>query len=175
MIKDILNDIEKAIENEAYFSALALTLTIPDICGKIENTNIGKDKCKYMKWFNDWVYPYYKVIYDPKDEKFYKYEKLLKFDGNLCYALRCAVLHSGNYKVEKNKSKITRFELCMNEGEFQSGESEGVYESDGEIVEVHKRVNVILLLQSFIKGTKDFLKKYGDDSEEYGIMQITII
>ena len=46
---------------------------------------------------------------------------------------------------------------------------------DLEIVEVHKRVNVILLLESFIKGTNDFFKKYGDDSEEYGIMKITII
>lgn len=51
MIKDILEDIKLAVDNKAYFSALALTLTIPDICGKIEYKNLN-DKEKYIKWFN---------------------------------------------------------------------------------------------------------------------------
>lgn len=41
MIKDILEDIKLASKNKAYFSALALTLTIPDICGKIEYKNLN--------------------------------------------------------------------------------------------------------------------------------------
>ena len=30
----LIDDINRALENEAYFAALALALTLPDICGK---------------------------------------------------------------------------------------------------------------------------------------------
>lgn len=36
MLIKLVEDIERAIEHECYFSALALALTLPDICGKAE-------------------------------------------------------------------------------------------------------------------------------------------
>ena len=33
MLIKLVEDIERAIEHECYFSALALALTLPDICG----------------------------------------------------------------------------------------------------------------------------------------------
>ena len=35
----IINDVEKSLNNECLFSALALALTIPDVCGKISYPN----------------------------------------------------------------------------------------------------------------------------------------
>ena len=51
MIKRVLEDIKIAYNNKAYFSALALTLTIPDICGKIQYKNDSnlKDKEEQIK------------------------------------------------------------------------------------------------------------------------------
>ena len=60
MIKRVLEDIKIAYNNKAYFSALALTLTIPDICGKIQyknNPNLNNSE-KYIKWFNEWIKGY---------------------------------------------------------------------------------------------------------------------
>ena len=78
MIKDIIEDIKLDVDNKAYFSALALTLTIPDICGKIEYKNLN-DKEKYIKWFNEWIYKYVEI---PKsnDTWFEEYDKLAIFD-----------------------------------------------------------------------------------------------
>ena len=60
MIKRVLEDIKIAYNNKEYFSALALTLTIPDICGKIQYKNDSnlKDKEKYIKWFDEWIKEY---------------------------------------------------------------------------------------------------------------------
>ncbi len=51
MIKRVSEDIKIAYNNKAYFSALALTLTIPDICGKIQYKNDSnlKGREKYIK------------------------------------------------------------------------------------------------------------------------------
>ena len=38
MIDKIIKDIETSLENGAYLGALALALTLPDICGKAANT-----------------------------------------------------------------------------------------------------------------------------------------
>ena len=48
MIKRVLEDIKIAYNNKAYFSALALTLTIPDICGKIQYKNDSNYKTKEL-------------------------------------------------------------------------------------------------------------------------------
>lgn len=172
MIKDIFYDLEKAIENKAYFSALALALIIPDICGKIAYKNLN-NKEKYIKWFDDWVYPYLEVIRD-EDVDFAKFDELVKFDGEVCYALRCSFLHAGNYDLNngKNNVKITRFKLCVSDSEFQFGDADGVLESDGEIVEVHKRINIENLLEYFKRGINDYIKENGDSSNEYGTIKI---
>lgn len=74
MIKRVLEDIKIAYNNKAYFSALALTLTIPDICGKIQyknDTNL-KDREKYIKWFDEWIKEYFEINYKYSTAKRYK-------------------------------------------------------------------------------------------------------
>lgn len=88
-----LNEIEKALNAGCYQSALALALTIPDICGKVayDSSAVGE---RYIKWFNKYVGCL---------------DNIKEFDGNACYLLRCSYLHSGKIRV-KNKS-IKRFKL----------------------------------------------------------------
>lgn len=60
-----IKDIEKAIICECYLAALALALTVPDICGEIEFPHIVREKGdrdvggQYRAWFNKWVEPHY--------------------------------------------------------------------------------------------------------------------
>lgn len=78
-------------KSNLYQAALALALTIPDICGAYQypQSQVG---FRYKKWFDEYVPPYYmpKILGDPVDSK----RKIMT--GDICYCLRCAVLHSGN-------------------------------------------------------------------------------
>ena len=43
-LQDIINQVEKSLEDKNYIAALALALTIPDKCGKIEHSTCGSKK-----------------------------------------------------------------------------------------------------------------------------------
>lgn len=51
MIDKYVEDIEKALKVESYFSALALSLALPDICGNVEYPNETVSD-RYKKWCN---------------------------------------------------------------------------------------------------------------------------
>lgn len=99
-------DIEKSLGAEAYLSALALTLTLPDICGKLEFPN---DKNHYSKWYDKWVnnLTQFKNGEYVKTKESQEHEAL--FNGEMCYGLRCAFLHSGN--TTSKKIKYDEFKL----------------------------------------------------------------
>ena len=114
-LEHILNDIEIAKNNHAYISALSLSLTLPNILSNIEYGKVTF-KNEYIQWFDDWVYKYYE---HPKSENelINRGIEATKFDGNACYLLRCALLHSGNTDLKDSKGcrKIDWFELCISD------------------------------------------------------------
>lgn len=48
------NAINSSLDSGNWFSAIALTLTIPDICAKITDGNKSSG-IKYAEWFNNFV------------------------------------------------------------------------------------------------------------------------
>ena len=80
-MKDILDSISKAIENENWYAALFNTMTLPDICVSLEHGKTTGNQ--YAAWF---------------DENLPQYNKILS--GSDCYALRCALLHEGKDNTE---------------------------------------------------------------------------
>lgn len=100
-----LEAIKKAYSDGNYMAALALSLTIPDICGQVEfpelsgTNNVGK---RYKKWFDMHLKQYY-----GEDGMMHTglaaFDNKMKwvFNAEICYALRCAVLHSGNDDVDR--------------------------------------------------------------------------
>jgi hypothetical protein len=128
-----INDIKLALNSNSYLSALALSLTLPDICGKIEyphykyengRRNVGK---QYATWFDDWVNHYYA---DPSGwTNDYSKAKNPIFTGEMCYSLRCSFLHDGNSdinywgdKEDKDFNYIYEFRLAVG-GADQNGVS----------------------------------------------------
>jgi hypothetical protein len=128
-----IKDIKLALNNNSYLSALALSLTLPDICGKIEyphfkyengRRNVGK---QYATWFDDWVNQYYA---DPSGwTNDYSKAKNPIFTGEMCYSLRCSFLHDGNSdinnwgdKEDKNFHYLYDFRLAVG-GADQTGVS----------------------------------------------------
>jgi len=86
-MKTILNSIENSIQNNNWYSALVLSLIIPDICGKLEGEQ--KSSKRYPAWFNKYLGK--------------KYQNFLS--GDDCYALRCSYLHEGSDNIEMQRAK----------------------------------------------------------------------
>lgn len=104
-----LDAIKKAYSDGNYMAALALTLTLPDICGQVEFPEINYESCgkgyvgkRYKKWFDLHLKQYYgedHIIHTDLAALDNKMNRV--FNSDICYALRCAVLHSGNDDVDK--------------------------------------------------------------------------
>lgn len=104
-LQEIINQVEKSLEDENYIAALALALTIPDKCGKIEHPDKGS-KRRYIDWYNTWCHRE-----DPEPS-----DVLLPDDnGEFIYQLRCSILHNNStdidYEQVEDKNKLDEFEL----------------------------------------------------------------
>lgn len=97
MLERIISDIEKALDADCYFAALALALTLPDICGKAEYPT-AKTTERYINWYNEYVGAY--------EEKTYEAETPY-LSGEVVYNLRNTFLHEGSPNIVKEKIKKT--------------------------------------------------------------------
>lgn len=57
MVDKIVEEMNKALENNLYLAALSLVLTLPDICGKAAYTN-KRTGDRYRDWFDEYVDPH---------------------------------------------------------------------------------------------------------------------
>lgn len=106
MINKIIEDIDKALVAEAYLSALALALTLPDICAKAEyGDEIKINKERYIKWYDEYIGQYEKPTED------FGANSTPYLSGEVVYQLRCNYLHQGTATVDKEKIKEERCKL----------------------------------------------------------------
>lgn len=112
MINTLIEDINKALDNEAYFSALSLALTLPDICGKAEypDANVGR---RYIDWYDEYVGKYEQCPCEDCQET-----KIPYLSGEVIYSLRNSFLHQGtpnidNGKIKEKTNKINEFTLVI--------------------------------------------------------------
>lgn len=101
MIYKIIEDINKAIENEAYLSALSLLLTLPDICGQAEFG--GRVGDRYKKWVNKYITPFEKTDDEDEDEDKNDFSYI---NGEMLYNLRCNVLHQGTPDIDGESNNV---------------------------------------------------------------------
>jgi hypothetical protein len=144
-----VSSIRKSIEDQNWFSALFLSLALPDICGALETPPTGKRGEvgeRYRTWFNK----YLKTKYDPEN----LYELVLSrdpdsiarmdaqgieslksmptnegcsFTGSDCYKFRCKGLHQG--LIEKqNKESFIFITPPPNGNVIHGGSINGVYQ-----------------------------------------------
>lgn len=77
-MESILEEIDKALDAGLYYLAIAMALTIPDICAALESPSGKTSGPKYKAWYNANLAGIYPNITDED-----------------CYSLRCGVLHQG--------------------------------------------------------------------------------
>lgn len=112
MIEKLVEDINKALDNNAYFSALSLALTLPDICGKAEYPE-AKSGRRYIDWYDEYVGKYEKC---PCERC--KTNPMPYLSGEVVYCLRNSFLHQGTPNINSDKineasNKIDNFILII--------------------------------------------------------------
>lgn len=114
MIPIYVNDIRCSLKNKCYFSALSLTLTLPDICGMVEFPNKSVAE-RYIEWYDKYLGDYMK---QGKDDLGGNNPWL---SGEVIYNLRNTYLHQGNPgivndKVKEEVNQLDKFILMLGDG-----------------------------------------------------------
>lgn len=114
MIDKYVNDIRNSLSHKCYFSALALALTLPDICGRVEypDTSVAEG---YISWYDKYLGNYFA---QGKDDLGGNNPWL---SGEVIYNLRNTFLHQGSPKITTSKIKedanrVDRFILILGDG-----------------------------------------------------------
>jgi hypothetical protein len=79
-METILQEIDRALEAGLHYLAIAMALTVPDICAALESLNGETTGPKYKAWYNANLAGRYPNITDAD-----------------CWSLRCGVLHQGRF------------------------------------------------------------------------------
>ncbi len=99
MIEKIVNEIRKCLDNDFHLAALALALTLPDICGKAEYPSLRTGD-RYIRWYDE------NVGITEKPPEFAKSDTEMPYlSGEVVYSLRCQFLHQGTPSIEIQKIK----------------------------------------------------------------------
>ena len=99
-MKNLAAAVEQSLATENHYGALALALTLPDICGYVEGAST-RSKDRYVSFFN----AYMSVLYCfPVGAAGTMTEFL---SGEDFYALRCSVVHEGRDDITDQKARQT--------------------------------------------------------------------
>ena len=167
MLERIIDEVKRSIDNECFIAALALALTIPDICGKAEYPNSGVTD-RYIKWFNTYIGAYEK----PSDP----YGTDMPYSsGELIYNLRNSMLHQGTpgldaSKVKEERCKVNEFVLTIS-NEFDSGVSCVSYGANNAIVNRMLEVNVVTLCSKLCAVAKVY---YAENQNKFDFLQFEL-
>ncbi|OIG76513.1 hypothetical protein A7M82_12695 [Acinetobacter baumannii] len=95
-----INALETSIRTENWYSVLFISLSLPDICGKIDEPTLGS-KQRTINWFNKYLRKIYtrKIGSNRIEHTF--------LSGSDFYALRCAYLHEGSNDITSQKAQET--------------------------------------------------------------------
>ncbi|ELB2923219.1 hypothetical protein QMT33_002795 [Vibrio alginolyticus] len=94
-----IDSIEKSVEDENWYSALYLALTLPDICARLESENGKTSGAKYIAWYD-------KYMLDKYSHHIGRNRELTVFlSGADCYALRCSALHEGGADITTQRCR----------------------------------------------------------------------
>jgi len=108
-MRNVLDQIERALEANLYYLALFVSLAIPDICGALGSDDGCATGAKYTKWFDEHVVPQFldtmrrllsealpgPVAKSLNDELGGLPSDAPMLTGEICYRFRCSLLHQG--------------------------------------------------------------------------------
>lgn len=150
-MNNFVTALEKSIETKNWYSVLFISLTLPDICGKVDDPSLGS-KARSIKWFKEYLEPEY-----TRQIGGFDVDKTTFLSAEDFYALRCAYLHEGISDISGHKPKILeRFEFVQPVG---SNASMHMNLYNGKILQVQ----VDRFGQEIVEALKKWLDVIKDD------------
>ena len=89
--------VERALRDANWYWALMIALTLPDICGWLEDPSLGS-KARNVAWSRRFLEPRYTY-------RFGKTHRHTFLSADDTYALRCAVLHEGSDDITRQRAR----------------------------------------------------------------------
>ncbi|MEG0286334.1 MULTISPECIES: hypothetical protein [Vagococcus] len=151
----IIEVIEDANRKDCSLPALALALTLPDICSQIEyphETNVGH---RYRLWYEKHVHKNesFHHLQNTYYARFHQEESLLEsFSGHACYKLRCLLLHQGDSALSG--------EVKYDDLYFHIDSETEVKLREEKPKEDHIKINSKLLSEYLCKHAKEYYENH---------------
>lgn len=162
---DMIADIENALKHNCLRVALGMALTLPDICGQIEYSEIKTVGERYSKWCDKYLKNQGFITTGASGNKV--------ISGDMCYKLRCAYLHSGNLELnQRDNDDFPEFQLIMNNPEDQGIYCEMQYK-DLQSNDLIVTIDVRHLTKVICYATKEYYENY-DKKEDFKNHHIVI-
>ncbi len=95
-MENFVEALEISLTSKNWYSVLFISLTLPDICGKVDYPDVGS-KQRTINWFKKYVEPSYTIKSHESDKVF--------LSGADFYALRCALLHEGQDDISNQRAR----------------------------------------------------------------------
>jgi hypothetical protein len=140
----IFNEIDAALNARLYYAAIAVSLSIPDICAALECDQTDRkafkrgNRKRYIAWF-----------------KANLGNQFFQFTAEDCYSLRCGVLHQGAFGDPDARYDRPVFKL-PNQGTVH----EFISDHGGETALV---METVIFCHQLIEGARRWLTKKADD------------
>ena len=167
MLLQLIEDINRALDNNTYFAALSLALTLPDICGKAKYPDAGNGR-RYIDWFDEYIGQYEQCLCDHCKETQSPY-----LSGEVVYNLRNSLLHQGtpninSEKIKNEANRVDEFVLVIekkNEFDIYADAScveESFFNGESTGVRRKYRVNVRRLCLILTLSAKNYYLRHKD-------------
>lgn len=107
-MNNFIQALDTSIKTQNWYSVLFISLTIPDICGKIDEPSKGS-KVRTINWFNKYMKSMYTHHIGPHRQEH------TFLTGSDFYSLRCALLHEGSDDITTQKAReiLEKFEFIQ--------------------------------------------------------------
>jgi hypothetical protein len=95
----------RAINDGNLYAGLSLALTLPDICGSLEDPDPGKSQSRYERWCKKWLEPKFTGGNNPLSGA-----PIVFVRAEDIFQLRCSLIHSGSVEIDiAKRTGVERF------------------------------------------------------------------
>jgi hypothetical protein len=94
-MQGLIDSIDQSLATGNWYAALAVALTIPDVCASLEAADGLATGPRYAAWFDKYLGAKYYDAFIPENQ----------ITGGDCYALRCSLLHNASDDITSQRAR----------------------------------------------------------------------
>lgn len=155
-MKDLFDEIRNAISCKLYYSALFLTVTVPDICAALQSENNKTAKNKYENWCKKHL----------TKINFEMYGEEGQLNAENLYLIRCSLLHQGQTNNQKDYKRMLFIEPETDGyNRFKINRS---FTAGSDHPEKSLVIDIVQFCENVIKAGEEWLKEM--ETNEYYVI-----